>query len=79
MNDITIDCEDPNTTSCQAAKATRQSAIQDDIETAYLDAWSVAADEGPPVEAAKPCFSAVADLICTHAQSQGWPSCSYCP
>jgi len=79
MADMAIDCSDPNTISCQAAKAARKSAIENDIVTAYNDAYAVAAEEGPPEEAARPCFSAIADLICSHAQSQGWPSCGYCP
>jgi len=79
MSDMVIDCADLSTTTCQAAVAARRSAIKGDIVTALNAAWAVASDEGPPEEAARPCFTAIADLICSYAQSQGWPSCSYCP
>lgn len=78
MNDMTIDCADPDTTTCQAAKAARQSAIEDDIGKAYTDAWEIAADEGPPEKAAHPCFDGVAGAICDHAREEGWEYCQFC-
>jgi hypothetical protein len=79
MNDMTIDCADPTTTSCQAAKAARQSAIESDLETAYNAAGAVAADETLPIAAAYICFWFTADAICQYAFYNGWKSCSYCP
>jgi hypothetical protein len=79
MNDMTIDCADPTTTTCQAAVAARRSAIESDIETALNAAWAVAADETAPRAAAYPCFWFTADAICQYAFYNGWKTCSYCP
>ena len=81
MNDMPIDCSDPDTTTCQAAALARFIAIVDDAEKAYMDAYLAMLAEGNtrPIQVARPCFTAIANLICAHAFSQGWESCDYCP
>jgi len=80
MSDMTIDCDDPDTTTCQAALATRQSAI----ETAVNQAWGDAAyawngiGETNAIAAAAGCWAALVQSICEHAESEGWDECSYC-
>jgi hypothetical protein len=79
MNDMTINCSDPATTTCQAAVAARRSAIEGDIRKALDDAWAVAADDTVPRAAAYICFWFTADAICQYAFYNGWKTCSYCP
>ncbi len=81
MNDMPIDCSDPDTTTCQAARAARILAIVSDAVDAYDHAFQAMVAEGDerPIQAARPCFTAIADSICDHATSQGWESCDYCP
>jgi len=81
MNDMPIDCSDPDTTTCQAAVDARIIAIIDDAVDAYDDAYQAMLAEGDerPFQVARPCFTAIANLICAHASSQGWESCDYCP
>jgi hypothetical protein len=67
MSDMTIDCSDSTTTTCQAAKAARQSAIVADVMEAWsraTDAWN-AIGEDHAIAAAAPCFSDLVDSICT--------------
>lgn len=79
MSDMTIDCSDPTTTTCQAAVTSRRSAIEGDIEKAFRDAWGVAANDEIPMAAAYLCFYFTADAICQYALYNGWGDCSYCP
>jgi hypothetical protein len=81
MNDMPIDCSDPDTTTCHAAVIARIAAIDDDAKDAYRDAHLAMLAEGDerPFQVARPCFTKIANLICDHASNQGWESCEYCP
>jgi len=67
ISDMEIDCGDPSSTSCQAAKTARTS----DIKAAVLQAWTDAAaawndmGETNPIEAAASCYEDLVDSICT--------------
>jgi len=82
MDDMAIDCADPTTTSCQAAKAARQGAIEADVEEAYHRAWTwmdPAEEEAQCVAAARSCFREFAEQICFQASTRGWTECPDCP
>ena len=81
MSDITIDCSDLTTISCQAAISSHQSSIAADIQMAYSNAWNhlpPAEEEARCVAAAASCFNAVADSICATWDPTG-ANCSDCP
>jgi len=81
MSDMTIDCGNSNTTTCQAAKNAREAAITADVQNAYDSAyvWMYNQGEAPAVEAARLCFRELAELICKYAFAKGWPECDACP
>jgi len=66
MSDMTIDCSDSDTTTCQAAVNARELAILLDLAQAYDNAWDYmkAQGEEPCHDAAAPCFEDIADSIC---------------
>jgi hypothetical protein len=66
--------------TCQAALNFREAEIKDDIEKAYKDAWDamLAMGEDEPIAAASSCFESVAQSICQHAKTEGWPYCEAC-
>ena len=66
MSDMTIDCSNSNTTTCQAAKSARESSILTDLAQAYDNAWDYmdAQGESPCYNAAASCYEGVADSIC---------------
>jgi hypothetical protein len=77
---IPVNCADPNTTTCQAVEAKYMDQLQAEAEAAMRQAYNFMHREGEDgaVDAARPCFEALAGQICNHAQSQNWPPCSAC-
>jgi len=66
ISDMAIDCDDSDTTTCQAAKSARQSAIETAVEQAWCnaaDAWN-AMGETNAIAAAADCHSDLVDSIC---------------
>jgi len=83
MNDMTIDCSDSDTTTCQAAKSAREAAITADVEEAFDNAWWwMSAQDEPPAWAAEfPCAENLAKSICQRAQNEpSWDvdTCAQC-
>lgn len=66
MSNMTIDCSNSATTTCQAAVNARESAILLDLALAYKNAWDYmkAQDEQPCYDAAGTCYEDIADSIC---------------
>ena len=81
MSDMTIDCSDSSTISCQAALSSRQSSIEADIATAYSNAWNylpLAIEEALCEAAEESCNETIADSICSTWDPTG-ANCSDCP
>jgi hypothetical protein len=77
LSPMAIDCSDPATLTCEAAKSTRQEAIESAVNEAYLNASADLPEESAR-EAAWETFHNLALEICDHALTEGWTPCDHC-
>jgi hypothetical protein len=82
MDNMTIECGDSATTTCQAAVSARLFDITVDVSQAYYMAWTwmdPVEEEAQCNAEDKPCFREYAEQICLEALTRGWIECLSCP